>query len=232
MKCQLLKCPTPPPFYGQLIEGAGYAKIQDLYSYRRNVRRDALSDKIRRVSALAAKRNGVTIRLANIKNWDSEVAIVKDIWERAWHDNWGFTPWYEPEFQEMAKNMKRVMYPKLTYIAEIGGKSVGFCFPIPDVNFAFHKIGGKLFPTGIFHLLMAKKKAKALRVAAFGVLPEYQNKGLDGIMMSKLYDDGRDANLDVGEFSWILETNYPLRNLLENWGCKHYRTHRVYDKKL
>lgn len=227
-----IEMPYSAPFYGKLIESAGYEKAQDLYSYRMDVVKYDISDKIRRVSAIAMKRNNVSIRLANTKKWDSEVEIVKRIWEDAWHDNWGFTPWYDPEFKEMAKNLKLVMIPELTYIAEIEGEPVGFCFPIPDVNFAFHKINGKLLPTGVFHLLAAKKKAKQLRVAAFGVLKKYQNKAIDGMMITRLRDDGVALGAEVGEFSWILETNYPLRNLLENWGCEHYRTHRVYEKAL
>ncbi|OQX29773.1 MAG: hypothetical protein B0D92_02005 [Spirochaeta sp. LUC14_002_19_P3] len=229
----VIEMPYSAPFYGKLIEEYGFVKARDLYSYRMNVSENDLSEKFYRVSAIAAERNGIKIRLANMRNWDAEVAIVKEIWEDAWHDNWGFTPWYEPEFKAMAKNLKLVMIPELTYIAEINGEAVGFCFPIPDVNFAFHRINGKLFPTGIFHLLSARKKSKNLRVAAFGVKKRFQNKGVDSIMIAKLRKDGLATNhLYIGEFSWILDTNYPLRNLLEKWGCERYRTHRVYEKNL
>ncbi len=228
----VIDMPYSAPYYGQQIENVGYSRAQDLYSYRRNVRDSPVSDRIRRISELAAKRNGITIRTADIKNWDAEIAIVKDIWEKGWHKNWGFTPWHDPEFKEMARSIKKMMNPELTYIAEINGKAVGFCFPIPDINFALQRIEGKLFPTGVFKLLAAKKKAKILRVAAFGVLPEYQSKGIDGLMITKLNDDGLRTNMDIGEFSWILESNYPLRNLLEKWGCVHYKIHRVYDKTL
>jgi hypothetical protein len=34
------------------------------------------------------------------------------------------------------------------------------------------------------------------------------------------------------ELSWIIEDNYPMRNLLDNWGAEHYRTYRVYSKAL
>jgi hypothetical protein len=35
-----------------------------------------------------------------------------------------------------------------------------------------------------------------------------------------------------GEFSWILEDNYPMRHGLENWGAKIYKTYRVFDKEF
>ncbi len=229
----VIEMPYSAPFYGNLIENVGYRKDKDIYSFRNNFKKHPVSDKIQRVSAMAAERNGVTIRLANTKKkWAQEVAIVKKIWEEAWRNNWGFTPWYDLEFTELANNLKLVMNPQITYIAEIAEKPVGFCFPIMDINFAFQKINGKLFPTGIFHLLAAKKKANSIRLAAFGVLKEHQNKGIDGIMLTKLYHDCMACNIDIGEFSWILETNYALINLVKKLGCKHYRTHRIYEKNL
>ena len=224
--------PYSPPFYGALIEGAGYTKAQDLYSYKANTIENELSEKIRRVSKLAAERNRVVIRNGSPKNWEAELTTLKKIWEDAWRDNWGFTPWYDPEFRVMAKNFKMMMIPELTYIAEIDGESVGFCLPIPEVNCAFHKINGKLFPTGVFHLLTAKKKAIQIRVAALGVLKKHQNKAIDAIMITRLFDDATEMGIVHGEFSWILETNMSLRNLLENWGAGHYRTHRVYQRTL
>ena len=228
----VIEMPYAAPFYGELIENSGYAKMRDLYSYKRDIRRDYVNDKISKVAAIASKRNNIRIRCINMKDWDNEVKAVKDIWDSAWRNNWGFVPWYDPEFYELAKNLKMIVNPKLAYIAEMQGRKVGFCFPIPDINFAFRKLNGKLLPFGVFRLLAAKKKAKQLRIAAFGVLQEYQNKGVDAAMMVKLADDGLAEGFDIGEFSWILETNYPLRNLLEKWGCECYRTHRVYCKQI
>lgn len=228
----VIDMPYSPPFYGELIEGAGFAKSRDLYSYRMNVVENPLSEKIRRVSRIAAERNRVTIRSGDLKNWDNEVGIIRKIWEDAWRDNWGFTPWYEPEFREMAGNMKMLLIPQLTYIAEIEGEAAGFCLPIPDVNPALRKINGRLFPTGFLGLLRAKKTATRIRVAAFGVVKKHQNKGIDGIMINHLTDDAVAMGIHWGEFSWILETNMPLRNLLENWGAERYRTHRIYQRPI
>ena len=41
----VIEMPYSAPFYAQLIEDSGYAKMRDLYSYRRNIRRDYLSEK-------------------------------------------------------------------------------------------------------------------------------------------------------------------------------------------
>ena len=228
----VIEMPYSAPFYSALIEGAGFEKSRDLYSYRMDVVKNPLSEKIRRVSKIAAERNRVKIRSGDLKNWDKEVTIIRRIWEDAWKDNWGFTPWYEPEFRDMAGNLKMLLIPELAYIAEIDGEAVGFCLPIPDVNFALRKINGRLFPTGFLRLLSAKKKASQIRVAAFGVLKKYQNKGIDGIMINHLADDAVAMGINMGEFSWILETNMPLRNLLENWGAERYRTHRIYERRI
>jgi hypothetical protein len=34
------------------------------------------------------------------------------------------------------------------------------------------------------------------------------------------------------ELSWILESNRPMRNILERLGAKSYKTYRIYGKAL
>lgn len=227
----VIEMPYSPPYYAKLYEAAGYNKDQDLYSYKMKTTLQ-LSDKITRVAELARKRSKVEIRTVEMKNWDRDVNYVREIWDDAWRDNWGYVPWNKSEFDQLAEGLKMAIDPKITLFAYVDGKPVGFAFPIPDLNPVFHGMNGKLLPFGIFKLLAGKKKADRIRIAAFGVRKEYQNKGIDALFVYELYTRGVKQGVRRAEFSWILESNLHLRNLLENWGAEHYRTHRVYGKEL
>ncbi len=61
---------------------------------------------------------------------------------------------------------------------------------------------------------------------------DLQNKGVDGLLIHEIYTRGEALGYRSAELSWVLESNMVLRNMLEKWGAKHYRTYRVYGKGL
>jgi GNAT superfamily N-acetyltransferase len=220
-----------PEYYQGFHEAAGFEKEIDLRSYIMATTLP-LSDKIKRVSEMARKRSGVEIRKADVKNWAHTVDVVREIWNDAWSDNWGFTPWTKEEFAVLAADLKMIMDNDMVLMAYIDGEPAGFAFPFPDVNEIMIKMNGRLLPTGIFKLLSGLKKVKALRIAAFGVKKKFQNKGVDAAFVYDLYTQGQAKGYTGADFSWILETNQRLINMLENWGASHYKTHRIFRKKL
>ncbi len=227
----VIEMPYNPPYYGKHYESAGYTKDQDLYSYRMKTTMK-LSDKIVRVAELARKRSRVEIRNVDMKNWKRDLDYVRDMWDDAWTDNWGYVPWNKQEFDQLADGLKMAIMPDITLFAYVDGEPVGFAFPIPDLNPVFHGLNGKILPFGVFKLLAGKKKCENIRIAAFGVRKAYQKKGIDALFVYELYKRSVGMGIAGAEFSWILESNLDLRNMLENWGAEHYRTHRVYGKSL
>lgn len=222
-----------PPYYPTLFETHGLRKYKDLYSYRLDTSTLPLSDKIRRVQEISRKRSGVTMRYVTMKkDWNWVVPTIRSIYNEAWSDNWGFVPWTEDEFAELAEGLKLIVSEDLVLIAEINGEPVGFAIAMPDINTILKKMNGRLFPTGLFRLLAGRRKLDFVRVAAMGVRPAHHNKGIDAVLIYELWTRGTSRGVKKGEFSWILEDNLDLRNLLEAWGTELYRTHRIYGKEL
>lgn len=228
----VVQMPYSPPFYDSLLKGSGFDKEKDLYSYIMDTSLP-LSDKIERVTELVKKRSKVQLRRINLKEFDKLSEMIREIWNDAWSTNWGFVPWTQEEFSHLAKDMKLVLIPELVLLAENeNGEPVGFAFPIPDINKILIKMKGRLFPFGIFKLLAGKNKIPLIRVAAFGVKKKYQNTGLDALFIHELYTRAVKLGINQADFSWVLEDNLNLRNLLEGWGTTHYKTHRIYGKTL
>jgi len=219
------------PYYIDLYEKSGLTKEKDLYCYIMETSLK-LSDKILRVAELAKKRNRITIRSFNMKKFDREVKIAREIYNQAWSKNWGFVPWTEEEFDHMAEDLKLIAIPELALFAYIDDEPVGVSIPLPDINEILIKMNGRVLPTGLFKLILGKNKVKYLRIAILGVKHDYQNKGIDAIFVAETYKRGEAMGFSGGEISWVYEDNMPLRNLVENWGAKHYRTYRVYRKKV
>lgn len=154
-----------------------------------------------------------------------------------WKDNWGFIPFTQAEINAMGKEMKPLIDPGLTRIAELDGEPIGFIVLMADVNEVVKDFRGKLFPFNILRLLWRLKYARirGARVPLMGMLP-----GLEGIMASiapvmLIYSPEeryRERGFNELEFSWILEDNMPVRKMIEMLGSKIVKTYRFYEKPL
>ncbi|MBI9099339.1 MAG: hypothetical protein JEY91_12720 [Spirochaetaceae bacterium] len=219
-------------YYPALIEKCGYGKSKDLLCYIMNTATLRLSDKMIRVAELVKKRYNISVRSLDMKEWDKTIPLLRSIYNEAWADNWGFVPFNKEEFDHLAKDLKMIVNPDLVLIAYMGDEPVGFTIPLPDFNQIFIKMNGRLFPTGLFKLLSGKKKIDILRTAILGVKKIAHNKGIDAVLVKEIYERGEKLGMKGSELSWILEDNMALVNLLEGWGAEHYRTYRIYDKKI
>ncbi len=232
-----------PPYYRNLIEHTGFAKAIDLLAYRFQVKAgshslDMFPEKLRRVTEKLMQRGGITIRKIDMRRFNVEVDRVKGLYNSAWARNWGFVPMTEPEFDHLAQGLKQVLDPDLIFIVETKDKPVGFGLTLPDVNEplrrAYPRPGVPEWWTLIkfFYYMKFRKTMKYMRVIALGILPEVRVSGIDGMLYAETALAAMRKGYYVGEFSWILENNYPMRNALEKLGAAVYKTYRIYEKPL
>ncbi len=133
---------------------------------------------------------------------------------------------------EQSAGLKQLLIPELTSIAEIDGKPVGAGFGLLDYNPIIRRIGGKLLPLGWLHLLMGRKKLTRLRMVSANVLPEYQKWGLGLVTLYPIVPAAIDFGIQMGEFSWVLESNQLSRGTIQRGGATCSKTHRIYDRPL
>ena len=220
-----------PPYYLELYNKANLKKSKDLYAYYMDTS-VPISDKIKRISEIVRKKNKLTIRSVKMKELRKELDILKEVYNDAWSKNWGFIPMTDEEFDHLAKELKQIVMPELAMFAYIEDDPVGFSLALPDINQALRKINGRLFPTGLIKLLWHSRKIDFLRVIIMGTRKKYRKLGVDAVFYYETYKRGVEKGFKRGEFSWILEDNYPMRHSMENWGATIYKTYRIYDKEF
>ncbi|MFH1685955.1 MAG: GNAT family N-acetyltransferase [bacterium] len=222
------------PYLPRLAEKFGLKKGMDLLAYRMTSKQ-SFPERITKMVDRVRTRSGVTIRPINMRNFRSEVAEIRQIYNQAWENNWGFVPMTEEEFKHMAKDLKQVVDPELVLIAEHEGKPVAFAMAIPDINQALIKLNGKLLPFGMLKLLWHTKirnKVNSFRVVTLGVIPEYQKRGIDAWLYWTLYHRGTEIGYTWAEFSWILESNELMRRGLEQLGSEIYKRYRLVEMPI
>jgi GNAT superfamily N-acetyltransferase len=221
-----------PPYYRQLLEGSGLKKAKDLYA---NFMTDegGLPERLQRISSRAIKRvPGLTIRPINLKKLNDEVMLVKEVYNGAWQNNWGFVPLTDEEMNLMVKKMKPLVVPDLALFAEIGNKTVGFALALPDYNFVLKRINGRLGPLGLLKFLYYSRKIEAIRVLLLGVKAEYRKRGIETLLYVELFRRGQAKGYRWGEMSWILEDNHLMQKGIEAVGGRRYKTYRIFQSPL
>tara|TARA_R110000868_G_scaffold20997_3_gene87869 strand:+ start:1040 stop:2161 length:1122 start_codon:yes stop_codon:yes gene_type:complete len=109
---------------------------------------------------------------------------------------------------------------------------VAFGIVMPSFSKALQKAKGKLFPTGLFHLLNAKRNSKEVIFYLIGVHPEYQNKGVTAILFNEYYKTFTAKGIHTCIRTPELEENIAIKQLWKNFDPQIYKRRRTYRKSL
>jgi hypothetical protein len=221
-----------PKYYVGFMEKFGLRKARDLYAYYAPILPEPPKLLLDAAEYARKKHPNVKIRMANLKKFEKEKEIVKEIYNTAWEKNWGFVPMTDREFDSLARRLKSLIVPELTLFIEVDGKTVGLGLALPDYNQALKKINGRLFPFGWLKLLYHSKKIKTLRLIILGVLKEYRMEGLEALLYLEGDRNAHKLGYEGIECSWVLEDNHFTRRACENFDGKVYKTYRIYEMKI
>jgi len=219
------------PYYKELVEKAGYEKAMDVLAFRMPIHQK-IDERVERLAKRVKDEKNISIRFFDPKHYERDVNIMRDVYNSAWKDNWGFVPMTDEEFAEAAKNFNKIKIIELAQIAEIDGDPIGFSLTIPNVNEALIHMNGKLFPFGVFKLLSWMKKIKGLRLLLLGIRPEYRKRGADVMLFYYNMVEGQKLGYTEGELSWILEINKPTIKATQYVQGEEYKRYRIFQKKL
>ncbi len=219
-----------PAYYARLVEGAGFAKVEDMYAFSGHISMlEQLDKKLAFIVEECQRRFDIKLRRLDRRHFDREVRMFLDIYNQSLQGTWGFTPLSEGEIEHMSASLKHLIVPEMTTVAEIDGRPVGAQFGLLDYNPRIKAINGRLFPFGFIRLLWNKRAIKRIRLISTNVIPEYQKWGLGLVIASRLVPEARAWGVEEAEFSWVLESNKLSYGTLKRGGAKITKTYRLYD---
>lgn len=231
-----------PRRYVGYIENQGYHKAMDLHAYTLDTDIFAggskFPEKLIRVVEKIKAKDEIHIRKVDLKDFDQEVEQVKKIYNQSWARNWGFVPMTDEEFAQMGKELRPILDPDLTLVAEIGGQPIGVSITLPDLNqplrLAYPRPGTPEWWTMakmIWHWKV-KRSVSWARVLILGVLPAYRAQGVDALFYYETAKAALKKGIQHAEMSWILETNDAISRPIRVMGGEVYKTYRFYEKSL
>ncbi len=224
-----------PKYYLSLVESAGFRKAKDLLAFNIDLATIPM-DRLRRIAAKVRARNpDLVFRPVRRKTLDQDIIKVKEVYNAAWEENWGFVPMTDAEVDFMAKRLKPLLMEGLIWLVEAGSEPVGFLLAMPDYNIALQPLRGRLMTPRLFGFLpyaLGWKCPPRTRVLTLGVKAKYRSKGLESAMLIEGLDVGIKAGVRESEASWILEDNLMMCRVLEAIGGRVYKRYRIYERPV
>ena len=223
-----------PPYYARLIEAAGFQKEVDWFAWWFDPK-NAPIERLRRLVDARTKKTGVQIRSINLRDLVGDSQRLAAVFNQAWSSNWGFVPFTEAEAKYMAVEMRPIVDPRMTLIAEVNGAPVAFVICVPDINAALKHINGRLtrfgLPIGLLKLLWYRRKIRNARFVALGVVEKFRRAGIAEALVLRVLEEGASRGF-TAELSMTLEDNIMVNRFIETMGASKYKTYRIYHCSL
>lgn len=229
-----------PRFQGW-IESLGYGLIKKLYTYDLDITKP-FPPLIERIVASGEKNPRIRIREVVLKNFDEEAALIVEILNEAWSENWGFVPFTQSEIEYTAKHLKPLVNPDLIRVAELDGEPVAFMMTLPDANEIFGRVNGRNGKPSILGwiklaLWLRKPRHMGMRVPLMGVRKRLQASRLASQLAFMMIEYiRREAVAKYGskrsEIGWILEDNQGMVAIADALNSNINKQYNVYEKAL
>lgn len=227
--------------YQPWIEGAGYALAKRLLTYHLDVTQ-TFPPLIQRIVASGEKNAKIRIRPVDLAQFDRDAAIICNILNDAWSDNWGFVPFTPNEIAYTAKNLKPLVHPHLIRIAELEGEPVAFMMTLPDLNQIQQRVNGRRGKPSLLGWLrlalwLRKPRPADMRVPLMGVKRRLQSSRLASQLAFMMIEYIRRDALTInraqrGEIGWILEDNQGMIAIADAIDSTVNRQYNIYQKSL
>jgi hypothetical protein len=225
--------PYNPRYYPELLEAQGFRKAKDLLAFHIDLATLPM-DRLRRIAAkVKARSPGLAFRPVTRKTLARDLIKVKEVYNAAWQDNWGFVPMTDAEMDFMAARLKPLLTDGLVWLAEAGPEPAGFLLAMPDFNMALKPLKGRLLTPkllGFIPYLLGWKCPPRTRVLTLGVKDRFRAKGIESAMLIEGLNVGIQLGVRESEASWILEDNVMMCRLLEAIGGRVYKRYRIYER--
>ena len=220
------------------IEALGYSLAKLLTTYELDILKP-FPPLIERIITSGERNSKLHIRKVEKSNFDRDAAIIMNLLNDAWSDNWGFVPLTDHEIAHVGKKLKTIVFEDLIMIAELEGEPIAFMMTLPDLNEAIRDMGGSLLPFNWAKLLwwLRAPKVRTMRVPLMGVKKELQNSRLASQVAFMMIEYIRRAAVKNygatrGEIGWILEDNKGMVAIADALNTRINREYSLYEKAL
>jgi GNAT superfamily N-acetyltransferase len=218
-------------YYPQHLEALGYGKEKDWVEFELYMPAED-NERIHKLSEMLQKRYGLRL----LETDDKQVLLpyareLFELYNQAYRKLFGSTELTEKQIEAYIQQYIGFISPKfLPVVLDADGKMVAFGITIPSLSRALQKARGRLFPFGIFHLMRALKKNDRVDFYLIAIKEEWQGRGVNAILFSRLLKVFREFGIQVAESNPELEDNLAVQAQWERFDKRQHKRRRSFIK--
>jgi GNAT superfamily N-acetyltransferase len=222
--------PYNKPYFQKLFETYGFRNYFDQLSYHLDISVvKEFPERFEKIVEWVSRKGEYKFRHFIFSETDRFVNDVVDAYNTTWASfKEDYIPLNPDDWRESLRKTKPFMDEELIWFAYHHDKPVAFFIILPDLNQILRHLNGRLTPWNILKFIYYKRKHEITRMRAMvaGVLPNYQNRGLESVIFKRLFEVfQRKPFYKEVELSWVGDFNPKMRAIYEAIGGKLAKKH-------
>ncbi|MCM1293123.1 MAG: N-acetyltransferase [Bacteroides sp.] len=223
------------PYYPVQLERLGYAKDVDWVEYRVTVPKE-VPEKFQRIADIVSKKYGLrTIKFTSRRKIKEQYGqALFDLINEAYDSLYGYSPLNQRQIDYYIKKyLDIVRLDCLSVVVDSDDRLVALGLSMPSLSQALRKSGGKLWPTGWYHLLHGiHGRNDVVDLLLIAVKKEYMSRGVNAIIFADLIPIFNKEGYREAESNVELEGNDSVRAQWQYFPHRQHRRRRAYRKSI
>ena len=222
-------------YYGALCEDAGLSKEVDWMEFELTAP-EKKNPMLKRVAERSLELNKLHVASTDMSKKDY-INKYKDGFfyclEECYKHLYGVVPITENMKAKLIDQFVLIVKKEyLIFICDENDRVVAFGLGFPGIGNALKKSGGRLTLPALIKLFKILKKPETVDLGLIAVLPEYQNAGLNSVLLDILIDMLDRGDAKKYETNLNLETNTAVMAQWKHFTARQHKRRRSYIKSI
>lgn len=221
-----------PPYYQAWIESRGYQLEIEQNTY--DITEGTFNyERFSKIADRVMSKDNYKFVLLDYKQIDKYAADFVRIYNEAWAFHEDFEPLTSAVLNKRLKEVKPAMPTEFAVFAYDNDRPIGFFIAILEINQVFRRFKGKMGLWQQLQFLWYRNTINKAKGIVFGVVPDYQNLGIETGLIMKFYEGiQKNKTVESMELAWIGDFNPKMISMLESLGARKTKIHHTYRKEI
>ncbi len=207
-----------PPYYKTLFENYGFGIYFNQLCFSREIH-SPVADNFLEMHERISKNKNISAKPMKVKELKKFADDFTEIYNKAWANHGEGKELTNSQTLKLFNTLKPVINEHISWFVYENEKPIAMWMNIPDLNQWFKFLNGKFGIWQKLKFLLVKKftKNKKMIGLVFGIIPEWQKKGIDGFMIWEGTRHFRKTtDFKEYEMQWIGDFNPKMLKIAEN----------------
>ena len=206
------------PYYKKLFENYGFQVYFNQLCFGRKIH-NPVADQFLEMHERISKNKAISAKRMKVKNLEKFAIDFTEIYNKAWANHGEGKQLTNAQTLKLFLTLKPVINEHISWFIYENEKPIAMWMNIPDLNQWFKYLNGKFGIWQKLKFLLMKKLTKNKKMVGlvFGIVPEWQKKGIDGFMIWEGTNHFRKAtDFEDYEMQWIGDFNPKMMMIAES----------------